>query len=191
MTQVSFGGERAQSGFTYIGLLILIAILSVAATATIQLGAVVQRRDAEQQLLYLGEQFRLALRSYRDSSPTGTPPFPKELTQLLKDPRFPGIRRHLRSIPVDPLTGNANWGLVRSPEGWIIGVHSLSEARPIKVDNFEPEYASFANKEKISEWVFSGLPVLLQRPGDATKMLQPQPPQQQPLKPQPEQKPSG
>jgi len=88
MTQVSFGGERAQSGFTYIGLLILIAILSVAATATIQLGAVVQRRDAEQQLLYLGEQFRLALRSYRDSSPTGTPPFPKELTQLLKDPRF-------------------------------------------------------------------------------------------------------
>lgn len=170
-------------GFTYIGLLILIAILSVAATATIQLGAVVQRRDAEQQLLYVGDQFRLALRSYRDSSPVGAPPFPKELEQLLKDPRFPSTRRHLRAIPIDPLTGNTNWGLIRSPEGWIIGVHSLSDARPIKVGNFDPEFASFEGKEKVSEWVFGAVPVLLQSPAD-TKTPQSQPKPQAPGPPQ-------
>jgi hypothetical protein len=85
----------------------------------------------------------------------------------------------MRAIPVDPLTGESKWGLVRSPEGWIIGVHSLSEARPIKVSNFEPEFASFEGKEKVSEWVFSALPVLLQRPIDS-KLPQTQP---QPLKP--------
>jgi len=179
MTRPQVAALRCLRGFTYIGLLILIAILSVAATATIQLGSIVQRRDAEQQLLYVGDQFRLALRSYRDSSPVGAPPFPKELEQLLKDPRFPATRRHLRAIPVDPLTGESVWGLVRSPEGWIIGVHSLSQARPIKVSNFEPEFASFEGKEKVSEWVFSALPVLVQRPVDS-KQPQTQP---QPLKP--------
>jgi type II secretory pathway pseudopilin PulG len=142
------------SGFTYVGLLILVAILAVVATATIQLGAVAQRRDAERELLYSGSQFQLALRSYRDASPVGTPPFPTELAQLLSDPRFPSLRRHLRAIPVDPMTGNPKWGIVRSPEGGIIGVHSLSDARPIKVGNFEPEFASFTGKEKVSEWLF-------------------------------------
>jgi len=158
---------RGARGYTYIGLLILIAIIAVAATATIQLGSIVQRRDAELQLLYVGNQFQIALKSYRDGSPTGTPPFPKELTQLLKDPRYPTVRRHLRNVPVDPLTGNNKWGLIRSPEGWIIGVHSLSEARPIKIGNFDPEFASFEGKTKVNEWIFSALPVLLQqKPGD-------------------------
>jgi type II secretory pathway pseudopilin PulG len=142
------------SGFTYVGLLIVVAILAFAVTATIQLGAVVQRRDAERELLCAGSQFQLALRSYRDASPAGARPFPTELAQLLRDPRFPSLRRHLRAIPIDPMMGNTNWGIIRSPEGGIIGVHSLSDARPIKVGNFEPEFAPFTGKEKVSEWLF-------------------------------------
>ncbi|HUL65786.1 MAG TPA: type II secretion system protein [Burkholderiaceae bacterium] len=155
------------NGFTYVGLLILVAILAVAATATIQLGAVAQRRDAERELLYIGRQFQLALRSYRDASPVGTPPFPTELDQLLRDPRFPSVRRHLRSVPVDPMTGRASWGLARSAERWITGVHSLSDAPPIKVGNFDAEFGSFAGKKKVSEWLFGvslGPPVSLPSP---------------------------
>jgi type II secretory pathway pseudopilin PulG len=154
-------------GFTYIGLLILVTIISIAATTTIQLGAVAQRRAAEQELLYVGMQLRAALRSYRDSTPEGQPPFPKELGDLLKDARLPGLRRHLRSVPVDPISGESHWGFERTTDGRIIGVHSLSQARPIKVENFEPELAAFEGKETYSQWVFSALPVPPPRTGDA------------------------
>lgn len=146
------------SGFTYVGLLILVATLAVAATATIQLGAVAQRRDAERELLYAGGQFQRALRSYCDGSPAGALRLPTQLDQLLRDPRFPSLRRHLRAIPVDPMTGRASWGLLRSPDGGIIAVHSLSDARPIKVGNFDAEFESFAGKDKVSEWLFGMSP---------------------------------
>ena len=154
------GRSSIYDGFTYVGLLILVAILAVAATATIQLGAVAARRDAERELLYVGTQLQQALRSYRAASPIGTPLFPTELDQLLRDPRLPSLRRHLRSIPVDPMTGSTAWGLARSPEGWIIGVHSLSDARPIKAGNFDAEFASFAGKERVSEWLFGMSPAV-------------------------------
>lgn len=149
-------GRRAarDGGFTYIGLLILIAIIAVAATATIQLGSVTQRRSAEQELLFLGDQFIAALTSYARATPTGQQRAPKTLEQLLRDPRVPGVRRHLRRVPVDPLTGKAEWGLVRSADGLIVGVHSLSDAAPIKRGNFEPAMAQFAAAKSYGDWVF-------------------------------------
>jgi type II secretory pathway pseudopilin PulG len=159
-TRATAGRSSTYSGFTYVGLLILVAILATSAMATIQLGAVAQRRACERELLHIGSQFQRALRSYRDGSPAGMAPFPMELGQLLRDPRVPSLRRHLRSIPVDPMTGSTTWGLVRSPEGWIVGVHSLSDARPIKLGNFDAEFASFAGKEKVSEWLFGLSPAV-------------------------------
>jgi type II secretory pathway pseudopilin PulG len=142
-------------GFTYISLLIMVAIIAVAATATVQLGSVVQRRDAERELLHIGQQFQLALFTYASRTPGGMPRLPKELTDLLRDPRQPGITlRHLRRVPADPITGKAEWGLVRTPDGFITGVHSLSEARPIKVAGFEPGLAQLEGAERYKEWVF-------------------------------------
>ncbi len=149
---------RPLCGFTYLGLLIAVAIIALAATATVQIGAVAQRRDAELELLHLAHQFAGALRSYLINTPAGRPALPKELEDLLKDPRSTDLRRHLRRIPVDPLTGEAKWGLVRTPDGFIAGVHSLSEGRPIKVANFEREFSVFEGKEKYSEWVFAVTP---------------------------------
>jgi type II secretory pathway pseudopilin PulG len=160
------------AGFTYVGLIILVAILSVAATATIQLGSVVQRRDAEQELLYLGAQFRAALYTYAAAAPLGQPRLPRTLDDLLKDPRFPGTRRHLRRVPVDPITGKPEWGLKKNTEGFIAGVHSLSDAAPIKSGNFGPDQASFEGKTKYSEWVFGlaeGVPSAAVRPSDVPK----------------------
>ncbi len=146
-------------GFTYLGLLIAVAIIALAATATVQLGAVAQRRDAELELLHLGRQFTDALRSYLNNTPAERPMQPKELEDLLKDPRTTDLRRHLRRIPVDPLTGEAKWGLVRTQDGFIAGVHSLGEGRPIKIANFAGEFAVFEGKEKYSDWVFAATPV--------------------------------
>ena len=146
--------RAVEAGFTYIGLLILLAIISIGATATVQLGAVTQRRSAEEELLHIGRQFRSALASYQNSTPGGMPRLPKELIDLTKDPRQPLLRRHLRHIPIDPITGKAEWGAIRTPDGFIIAVHSLSDARPIKISNFEADFASFEGGEKYSAWEF-------------------------------------
>lgn len=146
---------RRSQGFTYIGLLILVALIAMAATATVQLGVVVQRRDAERELLYVGEQFQRALFAYASRTPGGMPRLPKELADLVRDPRQPSIVvRHLRRLPVDPMTGKAEWGVVRTPDGFITGVHSLFEARPIKVGNFDATFAHFEGAGSYKDWIF-------------------------------------
>lgn len=149
---------RIERGFTYIGLLILMSIIAIAATASIQLGSITQRRGAEQELLFLGVQFRAALTSYANASPAGQPRAPKSFEQLLRDPRVLGVRRHLRRVPVDPLTGKDEWGIVRSTDGFIVGVHSLSEAAPIKRGNFGAEFAEFTGSSSYRGWVFRATP---------------------------------
>ena len=148
-----------EAGFTYLGLLILIAILLLATSTTLTLGSIAQRREAEQRLLEVGAAYRQAIASYLNSSPAGRRSYPASLAELLKDPRYPGVRRHLRHIYPDPITGKAEWGLVPAPGGGIMGIHSLSDARAIKIAEFEVENQLFEGKERYSEWVFVVQPV--------------------------------
>lgn len=94
-----------QRGFTYLGLLILIAVLSVATLVTLEVGQLASRRQAEDELLFIGQEFEQALRSYMDSTPAGQRPYPASLQDLLKDNRHPRLQRHLRRLYTDPLTG--------------------------------------------------------------------------------------
>jgi type II secretory pathway pseudopilin PulG len=145
-----------QSGFTYLSLIILVAIIGIAAAATLKMGAVIQRSRAEQQLLDIGAAYSDALKSYADATPAGMPPQPPSLQDLLRDPRFPGVRRHLRRIYVDPMTGSAEWGIVYlGDKAGVLAVYSLSNARPVKIGNFPPRFATLAGKQKISEWRFT------------------------------------
>lgn len=151
-------GERAQpaGGFTYIGLIILVAIIGLVAATTVRVGVTLQRAQAERDLLHIGEQFSDALKSYAAATTAGQPQQPPTLKELLKDPRFPGTRRHLRKIFVDPMTGKAEWGILYLADNkGVVGVYSLSGARPIKISNFPSRFQSFSGKQKISEWVFT------------------------------------
>ena len=142
-------------GFSYIGLLILLALLATVGAGSLQLGAVVQRRGAEEALLVAGAAWSEALRSYARRSRPGEPDAPLSVRELLRDPRFPGTVRHLRQVPVDPISGQANWGLVQEEgSGRILGVHSLSPARPIKIAGFDPRFPGFDGKRSYSEWRF-------------------------------------
>ncbi len=145
------------SGFSLIGLLFLVTLIGISAAAAVQLGAISERRQAEAVLLHVGSDWVAAFKHYMNATPPGSPRFPKDLSDLLKDPRFPGLVRHLRRVPVDPLTGKATWGLVRSADGYIVGVHSLSEARPIKVGNFPATQAHFETATTYAQWIFSPL----------------------------------
>ena len=141
-------------GFSYIALLILIASMSVVATATVQAGAAVQRSHAEEELLRVGMEFERALVSYKASTPAGAPQSPRVLEDLLADPRFAGARRHLRAVRPDPITGKREWGLVLGSDGGIVAVHSLSTAVPIKVAGFATGWERFTQAASYSDWQF-------------------------------------
>jgi type II secretory pathway pseudopilin PulG len=144
-----------QAGFTYLGLIIFVFIVGLVGAATLKIGALLQRAHTEQELLEIGYQFSAALKSYADATPRGQRPQPMTLQELLRDPRFPNPRRHLRKIFVDPVSGKAEWGLVRAGEGGpILGVHSLSQLAPLKVANFDKRFPGFERREHISDWKF-------------------------------------
>ncbi len=149
-------GRSLQDGFTLIGLLFVIAALGVGMAA---LGAVwhtVAQREKERELLFVGDQYRRAIEAFwRMPLPEGMPRrLPREIGELLEDPRFPYTVRHLRRAWRDPMTGDPQWGLVRDADGGILGVHSLSEAEPFKRDGFSAAYLHFAEAQTCRDWIF-------------------------------------
>ncbi len=144
-------------GVAYLFLLLALAVLSVAASASLQLGAAAMRRDAEQQLLVVGSEFERALRSYANAPMAGPLPpgtrGPKTLEELLRDPRVPGVRRHLRQVPADPLTGRREWGLERDPQGFIVAVYSLAEGVPIRASEVGEAQRGSYRDWKFGLWV--------------------------------------
>lgn len=148
--------QHPQRGFTYLGLLILVALMGMTATATLQLGSAIARREAEAELLAIGEEFREAFLSYANATPAGQARYPARLEDLLKDTRFPRPVRHLRRIYVDPVSGKEEWGIIEAPGGnGIIGVYSLAEGRPIKIANFAPRDLDLGGKTSYRDWKFT------------------------------------
>ena len=147
--------RRHSAGFTYLGLIILVAILGLVGAAGLKMGSLLQRNATEQALLDIGAQFSDALGSYAAATPAGQPQQPPSLKQLLNDPRFPATRRHLRQIFVDPITGKADWGVIYlAGDVGVVGIYSLSNARPLKVGNFDQRFQGFEGKTHYSDWKF-------------------------------------
>jgi hypothetical protein len=163
-------GRRRQRGFSYLWVLMLVALMGVGLTVAADLDAIASRREREAQLLVVGRQFQVALGRYHAGGADGARhEYPATLEDLLRDPRVPGVRRHLRKVFVDPITGNKQWGLVRL-NGRIVGVHSLSEQEPIKQDGFTPEHRALKGKKKYAEWLFVYPPELLITQPDGAPM---------------------
>jgi type II secretory pathway pseudopilin PulG len=151
-----------QGGFTYLGLIILVTVIGMVGAATLKIDALLRRAAAEEELLGIGAEFSAALASYAAATPKGQLPHPPTLQELLKDPRTPALRRHLRKIFVDPVTGSTRWGIVYvGDQAGVLAVYSLSQAKPLKIGNFDARFAGFENKAHLSEWKFTaGLPPL-------------------------------
>ena len=136
------GRSDGTAGFSYIGLLIAIVFFGFGSVGAARLLASTERAEREQDLLFIGEQFRNAIRSYVQVTGAAVK-YPATLAELLQDSRFPTPRRHLRKLYIDPITGNAEWGLVMAPEGGIMGVYSLSTREPQKITGFPAGVGSF------------------------------------------------
>jgi type II secretory pathway pseudopilin PulG len=141
-------------GVLLIGLLIALAIGSIALMAGVDLWSSYRTRERETQLLFVGDQYRRAIRSYYFAAPSGTPRvLPQSFAELLHDDRYALPLRHLRRIYPDPVTGNPDWGELRV-DGRLSAVFSLSEQKPMKQAGFAPLYENFAEQDHYKGWVF-------------------------------------
>jgi type II secretory pathway pseudopilin PulG len=143
-------GKMPQLGFTYLGLLFAIAVLGITLATIGVVWSTQIRRDREAELLYVGDQFRMAIGRYLRSGGQ----YPQQLTDLVEDKRFPGARRYLRRIYPDPMTNSTDWQLIGAPEGGIMGVASRSRDKPIKVNGFAAGDAAFEMVECYCDWKF-------------------------------------
>jgi type II secretory pathway pseudopilin PulG len=134
--------------------LLAVAIMGVWLGATADVFHLSVQREKEQELLFIGNQYRQALERYSAGTAGSARRLPLRLEDLLLDERTPAKRRHLRRIYVDPMTGKDEWGLVYGAGGQIIGVHSLSTEEPIKKAGFDERNQNFSDKSSYSEWVF-------------------------------------
>jgi type II secretory pathway pseudopilin PulG len=140
-----------QRGFTYLTVLFMVAILSGGLALVGEVWHTSAAREKEAELLFVGHQYRKAIERYYLTGPQRQ--YPRELTELLKDPRRPGTERYLRKLYPDPVTGQP-FALVKAPDGGILGVHSTSEDKPFKTGGFKVRDAAFEGAGKYSDWKF-------------------------------------
>lgn len=153
----------SNKGYAYLGMLLVLTAVMHLSALSVQKGVALHQSEKEQQLLLVGYEYEKAIIEYtktansNTSATTTTTQGPLQLQDLLKDPRYPGIKRYLRKLYSDPMAGTPEWGLVKAANGNIIGVYSTDTRQPTKRSGFDSIHNSFDNAKSYSQWVF-GLP---------------------------------
>ena len=149
-------GHRSQRGITYLIVLFLIALVGMGLAFLGTFWDTELKRGRERELLFIGEQFGVALKRYYDASP-GVKEYPRRLEDLLDDRRHQTVRRHLRQIFADPLTGKRDWVLVMNGEQ-ITAIHSRSKGVPFVHTGFPPDWVDqFSGASTYADWLFTPL----------------------------------
>jgi general secretion pathway protein G len=116
----------AESGFTFVELIVCAAILGILAMGALPLARVSMKRTKEQELHRELREMRNAIDKFKDSAdngvispldlPAGGDNYPKDLQQLVDGVAVQNDAsgkklRFLRRIPIDPMTNQADWKL--------------------------------------------------------------------------------
>jgi type II secretory pathway pseudopilin PulG len=150
-------GKAGQQGFTYLFVVMLVALIGMGLAAAGTLWRTDAQRAREAELLFIGDQYRLAIRSYYELDPA-QPRLPQSVEDLLEDRRRPDVVRHLRRAYRDPMTGG-EFMLVHAPDGrGIVGVYSRAADRPFKKTGFAPENEAFSSAVSYADWRFVFIP---------------------------------
>jgi len=147
-------------GFSYAVVLVAIVVMAALAETAYLTTARVLRADREAELLYRGQAYVRAIRSYYEAG-GAIKTFPPALEHLVNDPRGPR-RRHLRALYDDPMSKDEKkaWRLLRAKDGGIAGVASSSNDEPLKQANFPKGLETFNGTRLYSEWVFEYRPAI-------------------------------
>lgn len=144
---------QRQQGFALLFTLMLVGILAVGMTGAELVWSTEAKEQREVQLLDVGAQYRQAIQNYFFAVP-GHPAYPQSVRDLLRDPRFPQVVRHLRQAYPDPMTGKP-LQLIRDPVSHgIVGVYSAAPGQPLKVGGFPLDDAGFTGAKSYAQWRF-------------------------------------
>jgi type II secretory pathway pseudopilin PulG len=144
-------GPRAarERGLVLLALLIALMLMSIALAGALDVWSLQRRREQEKQLLFAGNQYRLAiLRYYRVGRA-----YPASVDELLNDTRFPKPLHHLRFAYPDPITGKNDWAPMLQGDRFY-GVFSPSDEATIKRTGFPRQYEDFEGAETYDGWKF-------------------------------------
>ena len=119
LQRLNTAGRRSWRGVTLIELIIAIAILGLLVGAAVPMVKVGIKRERERELRRALWEIRDAIDRYKDAADrnafqvkVGSEGYPPDLETLVEGVDVQGKRvRFLRRIPVDPMTGSAEWGL--------------------------------------------------------------------------------
>ena len=111
--------RRRARGFTLIELIVATAILVILTGMALPLARLSIKREKEHELRYDLWQMRDAIDRYKDAADRNAMQtkvdsmgYPPDLQTLVDGVDMGGKKvRFLRKIPVDPMTGNTDWGL--------------------------------------------------------------------------------
>ena len=122
-----FGRRRFNSsGFTFVELLVVSALLLILASAAMPLAKVTMQRQREAELRRDLREMRTAIDKYKDAVDTGqigstdvragSEGYPPDLETLVEGVSAAGDAsgrklKFLRRIPIDPMTNSTDWGL--------------------------------------------------------------------------------
>jgi type II secretory pathway pseudopilin PulG len=149
---------KQQRGFTYLAALFLVGLAGIGLAATAELWSHSRQREKEAELIWIGEQFRQAIGLYYQRSPGAVKRYPEKLEDLLEDRRYLSLQRYLRRIYADPMSGKTEWGLVPAPGGGIMGIHSITNAKPIRSAPLRRDDKTIASAASYRDWRFIYVP---------------------------------
>ncbi len=149
-------GASREAGLTLIELIITVAILGFLASAAVPLARWNIKREKERELRTDLWEMRHAIDAYKDAADKGgiqtkveSGNYPPDLDTLVKGVEIQGKKvRFLRRIPIDPMTGKAEWGM-RSmqddPNGDSFGGQSV-------FDVYSKSQGTALNGTKYGQW---------------------------------------
>ena len=146
-TAVSGLGRR-ERGFTLIEMVVAITILLVLVGLAIPTAKVAWKRQQERELHYDLWMMRDAIDRYKDAADrgafqikVGSEGYPPDMDRLVEGEDVAGKKlKFLRRIPIDPMTGKAEWGMRSmqddaSSDSWggqnVFDVYSKSEGESL------------------------------------------------------------
>lgn len=111
--------KRGERGLTLIELIVTVAILAILASAAVPIARFQIKRQKERELRQDLWMMRDAIDKYKDAADRGafqtkvdSQNYPPDLETLVKGVDVQGKKvKFLRRIPVDPMTGKADWGM--------------------------------------------------------------------------------
>ena len=137
-------GRAGGRGVIYVMVLMVLLIMGISTAVIGPVWHTELRREKEEELLFRLGEYRRAIAQYR--ADRGRPP--RELKDLLEDRGQLQVKRYLRRLYPDPVTGKPDWKLdyIADRTGSVLGIadiHSSSTKEALRAIKGKPKYSDW------------------------------------------------